>query len=227
MNLATAIQILNEALVAEQPKILNPVWIRTHAQQVYRFVKRHVRTVDGRVDWDTITRGLDRDFQRRFSRQALSLPEHDNQIGVDALTAKYRDKLYVFLAPQNDEDKQLRDTISIALVRMAQHGNIAARREIHERISDTISAWIELDERLIRWRGYNELLPAQIEACIRRYRYSGSFIGYLYRTLECAGRGLLPLETYSLDEELPSGKKRRVENVVQDSETGMARIFHG
>lgn len=225
MDLATAIQTLNAALVTHQPKVLNPAWIRKQVHPVYRFVKRHIRTVDGRVDWDTVTRGLDREFQRRFIKQTLKTCEHDNRGHVDALLANFQHKLYVFLAPLNEEDKIIRDTISIALVRMAQHGNAAARQQIHELLMDTIHAWIEVDERLIRWRGYDELIPEQVDACIRRYRYSGSFIGYLYRTLELAGQGLHPLEAYSLDEELPSGKKRRIENVTQDDETGDFVIF--
>ena len=226
MDLATAIQTLNAALAINKPKTLNPAWMRKHVHSVYRFIKRHVRTVDGRIDWDTVTRGLDREFQRRFIKQTLTLPEYENRAAVDALLVKYRDKLYVFLAPMNDEDKAMRDTIIISLVRMAQSSNLAAHNEVRVRIQDTLDSWIEEDRRLARWRGYEELLPEQVDACIRRYRYSGLFIGYLYRTLELAGQGLRPLEVYSLDENLPSGKKRKIEDVVQDEETGEFQIFN-
>lgn len=227
MNLATAIQTLDAALATQQPKTFNTAWIRRHVPSVYRFVKRYLRTVTGHIDWDTLTRGIDRDFQRRWAGFVQKFSEHEGAQDVEFLLAQYRDKLYVFLAPLNDEDKRVRDTIGIALVRMAQGGNLSARRELGLLLEDAITTWVEQDKRLVRWRGYDELLPDQINACIRRFRYAGSFIGYLYRTLECAGRGLRPLEAYSLDEESFEGKRRRVENVVQDPETGMARMFDG
>ena len=37
----------------------------------------------------------------------------------------------------------------------------------------------------------------QLEACIRRYRYTGSFMSYVFRTLECAGRGIRPTRIVS------------------------------
>jgi len=47
---------------------------------------------------------------------------------------------------------------------------------------------------------------------MRRYRYSGSLIVYLYKTLEYAGRGLRPLEAFSLDDFSPITGKRRLKN---------------
>ena len=71
--------------------------------------------------------------------------------------------------------------------------------------------WIEYDKSLFVWKGYNELITEHIEACICRFRYAGSFIGYLYRTLEYSGRGLVPLEKYSLDEPSNITGKRKIE----------------
>ena len=66
-----------------------------------------------------------------------------------------------------------------------------------------------------------------IEGCIRRYRYSGSFIGYLFKTLEYAGRGLRPIVAYSLDDRLYSGGIRKVARVALNPETagpGLSRL---
>ena len=70
--------------------------------------------------------------------------------------------------------------------------------EFPPRIRFTVDAWIEQHETIARWGGHEEELQDQIEACIRRYRY-GSFLTYLFRTLECAGRGVVPYQAYSLD----------------------------
>jgi hypothetical protein len=59
--------------------------------------------------------------------------------------------------------------------------------------------WIERHETIARWRGHEAELQDQTEACIRRYRYTGSFLTYLFRTLECTERGIVPHQAYSLD----------------------------
>ena len=66
-----------------------------------------------------------------------------------------------------------------------------------------VSQWIEYDKSLFCWKGYNELITNHITACIRRFRYAGSFLGYLYRTLQYAGLGLIPLEKFSIDDSPP------------------------
>jgi hypothetical protein len=52
---------------------------------------------------------------------------------------------------------------------------------------------------IARWCGHEEELQSQLTACIRRYRYTGSFLTYVFRTLEYAGRGIMPARMYSLD----------------------------
>ena len=109
---------------------------------------------------------------------------------------KYRDKLYVFLSPQNLDDRRTRDIISIKLVRLAQCGNVSARLELMKLVDYTIDDWIERYCLLSRWRGHKAEIQANVERCIRRYRYSGSFLRYVFRTLEYAARGLKPLQVY-------------------------------
>jgi hypothetical protein len=91
----------------------------------------------------------------------------------------------------------MRDIISIALVRIAQKGNIIAKEEVIKLVRFTIDDWIERYPALSSWEGYESLIPKRVEGCIKRYRYSGTFIGYLFKTLEYAGRGLLPTNEYS------------------------------
>lgn len=225
MNFDTVIRALNDVLTKEQPKILNSSWIYRNTPSIYRFIWAKIKTETGEVDWDAVTSCLDRTFQKRWVRRKSKRKEYENKTEVDLILSRHRQKLYVFVVSASDEDKRIRDVISIALVRLAQRGNLSARMEITERIQDTIDEWIENDLRITFWRGYDDLLQNQIEGCIRRYRYSGSFIRYLYRTLECAGRGLRPLVAFSLNSELPDGKKTFAENVVKDLETGTIQIF--
>jgi len=84
-------------------------------------------------------------------------------------------------------------------VRLSQNGNLAAKQEV---------------------QGYEEEIQKQLEGCIRRYRYTGSFLNYVFRILEYAGRGIRPFYAYSLDEPIFDGTKRKIDNVSYDSSTG-------
>ncbi|MFC1622761.1 hypothetical protein ACFL1Y_02095, partial [Patescibacteria group bacterium] len=100
------------------------------------------------------------------------------------------------------------------LVRLSQKGNILAKQELISLLNYLVQQWIEYDKSLFSWKGYNELITEHMEACIRRFRYAGSFIGYLYRTLEYSGRGLTPLEKFSLDDISRVTGKRGIEIFV-------------
>ena len=44
--------------------------------------------------------------------------------------------------------------------------------------------WIDTYPLLWRWKWFSHELPQKIESCIQRYRYTGTFVGYVYKTLE-------------------------------------------
>jgi hypothetical protein len=105
----------------------------------------------------------------------------------------------VFIAPSGEDDRRTRDIISISFVRLAQKGNVLARQELSELMKFTIDHWLERHPFLSRWLGHESEIQDQLKACVRRYRYTGSFVNYLFRTLECAGRGIRPVRVFSLD----------------------------
>lgn len=210
MDFDSVIASINKLLLEKQPQAFNRSWIRVNAPRAYRFIQKNVRIENGGIDWDRITRGLDHKFQRQWtgSFRKKARP-YRNRTEVDIVLRRYNDKLYTFLAPANKSDEYIRDMISIKLVRIAQKGNISARQEIIKSVSFTIDGWIETCPTLSCWRGYDELIQTRLDCCIRRYRYSGSFMRYLFKTLEYAGRGLRPLIAYSLDDALYSRKENR------------------
>lgn len=122
------------------------------------------------------------------------------------------------------EDKKICDQISIRLVRTAQKGNLLARQKAIIFTKQLVIQWID-GRNLKHWRGYDDRIEEQIERCIRRYRYSGSFIVYLYRTFEYDGRGLRSLEAFSLDDYHPVTKKRKCKNLIYDTQTGETRFY--
>jgi len=145
---------------------------------------------------------------------------------VRLLLRRNRKKLYVFAVSQNLEDRRARDIISISLVRLAQNGNLSAKKELMKLLNFTVNEWLYNYYFLNRWQGYKDELEKQIGDCIRRYRYTGSFLHYLFRTLEYAGRGIRPYYAYSLDKPVAwDAKKTIIENVVADPETGRAKMY--
>ncbi len=201
MNFETAVKTMNMLLAEKQPGTFNRSWVREHAPCAYRFIRKEIRRERGGIDWDYVTRALDPKFQKQWigSIRRTAKP-YRNKAEVDAVLQKYGDKLYTFLAPVDRNDEHTRDVISIALVRIAQKGNISARQEIIELLSFTIGDWVERCPALSRWRGYEQLIRTRLDCCIRLYRYSGSFTRYLFKTLEYAARGLRPLIACSLDD---------------------------
>jgi len=220
MDLNRVASILNELLSKRRPTSVNSSWILRHAPACYRFIRKWIRTEVGGIDWDQVTYVLDPAYQRRWKPRGRSKPaSYTNADEVNLVLNRYREKLYVFVAPADVYDRRTGDLISIALVRVAQNGNILAKQALMELVGNTIDDWIEHHSFLSRWRGYEEELRGQLEGCIRRYRYTGSFIRYLYKTLEYAARGVQPLIAYSLDEPLPGGKRRKIDLIAQQPAT--------
>ena len=221
------IGILNRTLIEEAPDKFSSSWVMKHAPQCYRFIWKNIRTDAGRIDWDKITAALEKKFQRRWmpNRKSKSPVPHEDPSEVRAVLNKYPDKLYVFLAPSDRGDRLVRNLISISLVRLAQYGNLSAKQEAIKLARYTVDGWIERYRFMYRWQSYDEEIQKNLERCIRRYRYTGSFINYLFRTLQFAGRGLPPVYEYSLDEPVALGSSKTwLENVYEDVETNEIHI---
>ena len=232
-NFVEATKDLNKLLANKKPDKINSTWIYKNAPYIYRFIWKNIRNEIGDIDWDRITSKLRSKYQKRWTsrysrtkRQWELLAFYEDGNELSSIHAKYQDKMYVFIAPMDYADKLTRDTISIAFVRIAQKGNLLAIKEIALLLRYTVDLWIEHCYQLRSWKGYESELEEQIKACIRRYRFTGSFIAYLFKTLEYRGRGLKFLYSYSLDEQMCLGEKRRIENVVQDAETGQISYFN-
>jgi hypothetical protein len=201
MNFASVVETLNKLLARTQPDTINSSWIRTHAPRCYRFIQQDLRREFGGIDWDHLTYALDWKYQRRWRpvRTSKHRRQYEDHAEVETIFRKYRDKMYVFIAPSGKDDRRTRDVIAISFVRLAQKGNVLARQELIGLIRFTIDNWIERYSFLSRWRGHEDELQNQLEACIRRYRYTGSFVNYLFRTLEYAGRGMRQPRMSSVD----------------------------
>jgi hypothetical protein len=220
-HLQRVVAMLSKLLLRNSPETFNSTWILKRAPGCYSFIRKHIRSEVNRIDWDKITYALEPKYQRLWAPQQnkTSKPYRDSkEIGL--ILNKYTDKLYVFVAPIDATDLQVRDRIAVALVRVAQAGNVLARTELVELVRYTIDGWLDSYPYMSRWRGREDEIREQLEGCIRRYRYSGSFLRYVFRTLEYAASGIRSLCACSLDDPIATDARvRKIDNVIHDPET--------
>jgi hypothetical protein len=143
-HLQRVVTQLNKLLMQHSPRTFSSAWILKRAPGCYRFIRKHIRSEVGRIDWDKITYALEPKHQGLWTplKKRKAKPYRDRgEVGL--ILNKYRNKLYVFVAPADAIDLQIRDTIAVALVRVAQAGNLLAATEVVELVSYTISGWLD------------------------------------------------------------------------------------
>jgi len=223
MHFEQVIKNLEKVLEDKNPAIFKSAWILENSPEVYRFIIKNIRTKTGDIDWDKVISSLNKRFQRiwippRHKPQRVRL--YRNKKEVDSVLKDYKDKLYIFIAPIDDNDKRLRDAISIPLVRIAQKGNVRAQQKLVFLLKQIAQQWIEYCPRFYRWRGHSDDLEPRITACIRCYRFTGSFIGYLFKSLEYSALGLNSFQAYSLDSCIPGTTFSMADILTKDPQTG-------
>ncbi len=216
MEFNYAIQKLNELLREKKPDEFNGSWIKTNAASIHSYFCENIKTENGDVDWDRVTSYLERRFQRRWIEVIPKLNDpYENRSEVDLVLAKYSDKLYTFLVPMDEDDKRIQHLMIIGLVRIGQKGNVVAQDELIKWIKYITDDWIDKYSEMKRWKGYSDEVEITIKNCVRLYRYTGSFLNYLFRTLEYSARGKPPV--FSLDKPILNGKRTRIDYVLTNS----------
>jgi hypothetical protein len=217
INFKKAVRNINRSLNKKQPEKFNPRWIKNRCKVSYEFIVKNIKTEFDEPDWDLIVSKLERHNQKLWMKKIkrTKVETYKDCEELNVVLNCYQDKLYTFLGQIDSEDKIICDWISIKLVRLAQKGNTLAKSKVVNLLENLVDQWIEFDKTLHSWKGYNELKTEHIEACIRRFRYAGSFLGYLHRTLQYAGLGLVPLEKFSLDDFSPNTEKRIIETFIK------------
>lgn len=211
------IKILNKVLSEKQPLSFNPSWVVQNAPSTYQYFRKNTRTETNKIDWDIITSNLERPFQKRWTRYRYkNAKKYENQDELNLVLNKYKNKLYTFISPVDDKDREIRNRIIISLVRIAQKGNVLAQDELIKWITFVIDVWLEKYYQVFKWKGYPDEVEDKIKGCIRCYKYTGSFIGYLFKTLEYSARGKPP--QCSINDKLFDGESERIDFVVQETE---------
>ena len=72
---------------------------------------------------------------------------------LNLILDRYRDNLYVFISSRDPSERRVRDMIAIRLVRIAQAGNVLAKKELVALIRSTIDDWLGFYDCLRCWIG--------------------------------------------------------------------------
>ncbi len=183
------------------------------------YAYKHVRTENDTIDWDRITGEITKKFQKRWTRYRYKkVKAYENQAEVDVILQKYKDKFYTLIVVSDNNDKTIRNRIIVSFVRISQKGNILAEAELIKWLKYITDEWIEKYWQLKKWKGYTDDIEDKIKGCISRYRYTGSFLGYLFKTLEYSARGMCSLEKYSFDDPVLDGAKTKIDYFVSGNE---------
>jgi hypothetical protein len=229
MNFNKVVRNIDRSLIKKQPASVHPNWIKYRCKVSYKYIVDNIKDEFNQTDWDLVISQLQRYNQRLWlkkkKRKRRLVIFYEDKDELDVILNKYKEKLYTFISRESKDDKIICDWISIKLVRLSQKGNILARDKIAMLLRYLVDYWVEFDRSFFNWKGYNDLIDNHISACIRRFRYAGSFIGYLYRTLEYSGRGLRPLEKFSLDDCTFITNKRIIDKVSIDKKTKEIVIY--
>jgi hypothetical protein len=205
-------------LTSHNPETFTSSWIFRQSQPVYKCLATQFRTEQGTIDWDAITEQLHRPYQKRWRRYRLKrIQPYENREEVDKILLKYKDKLYLFLIRSDGTDKEVCNRMTVSLVRLAQKGNISARDELVMWVTYVVNDWIDKYPQIYKWRGYPDEVTDKIVGCVLRYKYTGSFLGYLFKTLEYSARGKPPI--VSFDDPIGDSGKTRIDfyNAERDS----------
>jgi len=215
-NFHKATQELNALLEKKNPKTFNSEWVKQYSKSVYAHLLKNVQTESGEVDWDLITVNLEPTFQKRWKlyEKKVTAVSYEDRKELDIILTKYKDKLYTLVATLCKEDERIQDQIMIYLVRASQKGNTLAKEYVTEYLTLIIYEWIENSKHIARWKGYTNDIENRIQACIYNYRYSGSFMRYVFRTFQYSARGLPPI--FSLDDRFLNGNKNRIDYVIKE-----------
>jgi hypothetical protein len=165
-----------------------------------------------------VTEKLDRPHQKKWLRyKCKKIKFYEKRDEVEKVLLKYKDKLYLFMVRPEEEEKSICNRMTVALVRLAQKGNTSARDELVMWVTYVVNDWIDKYPQICKWKGYPDEVTDKIVGCMLRYRYTGSFLGYLFKTLEYSARGKPPI--VSFDDPIGDSGKTRIDFYVSEDES--------
>ena len=120
MEFKEAVKILDTILSKKDPPSFNSSWILKNAPKVYRFSFGNIRTENGDIDWDKITRSLDHRFWKRWQHPRKRPKQYWDKKEVHKVLKSYKDKPYTFITCLNEATETLAEAAERRSVRLDQ-----------------------------------------------------------------------------------------------------------
>ena len=120
MDFKEAVKILDTILSKKDPPSFNSSWILKNAPKVYRFIFGNIRTENGDIDWDKITRSLDHRFWKRWQHPRKRPKQYWDKKEVHKVLKSHKDKLYTFITCLNEATEILAEVAKRRSVRLNQ-----------------------------------------------------------------------------------------------------------
>lgn len=214
-----------------QPLYINKSLIRDNANALYKRIARNVRKEnDGKIDWPRIVIAWPEEWQKKWVWERCSeekLPQkwkmtqgsYSCQDEVQIILSENKEYLYTLVSASSKEEKKIRDEIMNSLIRLAQNGNIEARKKLTPYLELKCADWGSAREGFHSSEmAYDEIMK-KIDTCINNFDFSIGFLKYLHSSIrrQLIGEGLL--SCHHLDFKSEGGKSLygRIDADVWDS----------
>ncbi|MCK5416587.1 hypothetical protein KAI92_04125 [Candidatus Parcubacteria bacterium] len=127
----TSINVLKNLLEEKNPENFSRRWIELCDMGLYRYLIRHFKDSDDRIDWADIIMRLPKKWQEKWS----------DYIELELLFMKYFKSYYeIFQEPITIQNKKLNE-IFVELVQFFKKGNIFAKERIFSMLAPCIIDW--------------------------------------------------------------------------------------
>ncbi len=205
-------------LEKEKPKRWSPTYIAKTDRHIFRFVERHLVDKKGSLQWDKLVSRLPPEYQKTWTRKQylddLDLAEeYSDKEEVAEVMQKNRASLYLFYeATGKDEEGALNEVCS-DFVYLIRKGNKEATAMFMLYLQPTISKWLESKALSVSLAQDPEEVKRCTERCFYLWKKDRSFLGYLFRSLQLAARGMKTYQEISLDEDRPGETRNRHETI--------------
>jgi hypothetical protein len=95
-----------------------------------------------------------------------------------------------------------------------------AQQELIRWLMFIVNEWLDRRRwQVYKWKGYTDDLEDKMKGCTRCYKYTGTFLGYLFKTLQYSSRGMRPMIKYSLDDTVFDGEESKINYLTHDQQT--------
>ncbi|KKP68252.1 MAG: hypothetical protein UR66_C0007G0059 [Candidatus Moranbacteria bacterium GW2011_GWE1_35_17] len=209
-NFQKLINNLVALLEGKNPQYFNKRWIEENKSSLYFRIRKYVRK-NGKPDWSRIISALPEKWQGRWVEERcdkdnlakkwkVTQGSYFSKEEVRAVLLENKEYLYTLVTATTREEKIIQYEIINSLVRLAQNGNLCARKKLLIVLELKCSDWSIYRGLFACPMAYGDTLE-KINTCINNYKFGVGFdfLGYLFISLKKRLDGLCIFPPLDLD----------------------------